>query len=60
LTSPAAQDTVITSEVGGVVRLTGRVRSQQDKESVAKIASAYPGVTKVENELIVTGFSYGI
>lgn len=60
LTSPVAQDTVITSELGGVVRLTGRVRSEQDKESVAKIASDYPGVTKVENELIVTGFSYGI
>ena len=60
LTSPAAQELEITAESAGVIKLTGRVRSEQDKESVAKIASDYPGVTNVENELIVTGFSYGI
>ncbi len=60
LTSPAAQDTVITAEPGGLVKLTGRVRSEQDKETAEKIASSYPGVAKVENDLIVTGFSYGI
>ena len=60
LTSPAAQELEITAESGELIRLTGRVRSEQDKEAMEKIALEYPGVTSVENELIVTEFPYKI
>jgi Cytidylate kinase-like family/BON domain len=60
LNSPAAQELEIAAESGGLIRLTGRVRSEQDKEAMEKIAAEYPGVTKVENELIVTEFPYKI
>ncbi len=60
LTSPAAQDVIITAEPGGLIKLTGRVRSEEDKEAVEKIAADYPNVSKVENELTVSKFSYGI
>lgn len=60
LTSPAAQDLEITAESGGLIRLTGQVRSEEDKEAMEKIAVEYPGVISVENELIVTEFLYKI
>jgi hypothetical protein len=60
LTSPAAQELEITSESGGLIKLTGRVRSEQDKEAMEKIAVEYPGVTNVENELIVIEHPYKI
>ena len=60
LNSPAAQQLEITAESAGLIRLTGRVRSEQDREAMEKIAVEYPGVTSVENELIVTEFPYKI
>jgi hypothetical protein len=60
LTSPAARELEITAESAGLIRLTGRVRSEQDKEAMGRIAVEYPGVTSVENELIVTELPYKI
>lgn len=59
LTSAAARDIRISAEPGGVVRMTGLVAQNADKEEAEKIVSQCPGVTKVENDLVVTeGFRF--
>ena len=60
LTSPAARELEIVAESAGLIRLTGRVRSEQDREAMEKIAVDYPGVSSVENELIVMELPYKI
>jgi hypothetical protein len=60
LTSPAARELEIMAESNGLIRLTGRVRSEQDREAMEKIAVEYPGVVGVENELTVTELLYRI
>jgi hypothetical protein len=60
LTSPAARELEIMAGPDGLIKLTGRVRSEQDREAMEKIALEYPGVTGVENELTVMELSYRI
>ncbi|MFH0823962.1 MAG: cytidylate kinase family protein [Pseudomonadota bacterium] len=60
LTSAVARNVEIVPEPGGVMRLTGRIREKADKERVEKIATEYPGVTKVENDLMVTEITFGV
>ena len=44
----------VTSDQLGVVRLTGVVRSWAEREDVERTAWSAPGVTGVQNHLIVT------
>lgn len=60
LTSSVALHVTVTSEGGGAVTLSGRVRDQRDKEWAEKIAKEYPGVSSVANELNVTELSFGL
>jgi hypothetical protein len=60
LTSPAARELEIMAESNGLIRLSGRVRSEQDREAMEKIAVEYPGVAGVENELTVMELPYRI
>ncbi len=53
LTSVVGRNIRIEADPGGILKITGVVTEKRDKEKVAKIASECPGVTKVENELVV-------
>ncbi|HTY26014.1 MAG TPA: cytidylate kinase family protein [Desulfomonilaceae bacterium] len=59
LSSSAVRNVEITADSAGLIRITGRVRSEQEKEAVEEIVSGHSEAVKVENELMVTGFSYG-
>lgn len=59
LTSAVAHNVVAKAEVDGVVTLAGRVRDRRDKEWAEKIATEYPGVAAVANELTVTELTFG-
>jgi cytidylate kinase len=59
LTSSVARNMDISVKPGGIVRITGLIREKGAKEKAGKIASDYPGVVKVENELKVTELSFG-
>ncbi|MBI5252752.1 MAG: cytidylate kinase family protein [Desulfomonile tiedjei] len=60
LTSAVARSVDISLEPDGVLRITGVIRERADKEKAGRIASNYPGVSRVENELKVTDLSFGV
>jgi Cytidylate kinase-like family/BON domain len=60
LTSAVARNVEVSGEPGGTVRISGRIREKADKAKVEKIAAAYPGVTRVENDVKVTELSFGV
>ncbi|MEW6531994.1 MAG: cytidylate kinase family protein [Thermodesulfobacteriota bacterium] len=53
LTSVEARNIRVEAEPGGILKITGVVTAKRDKEKVEETASKCPGVTKVENELVV-------
>lgn len=48
-----------TTTEGGVVTLTGGVRTQEQKELAEELARAVPGVVDVRNNIIVVGTPFG-
>jgi len=60
LTSAVARNVEVSGEPGGIVRISGRIREKPDKAKAEKLATTYPGVTKVESDLKVTELSFGI
>jgi cytidylate kinase len=53
LTSVEARNVRIEADPDGVLRITGVVTENRDKEKVEKFASECPGVTELKNELVV-------
>ncbi|MEW6111290.1 MAG: cytidylate kinase family protein [Thermodesulfobacteriota bacterium] len=58
LTSAVAGNVVVTAEPGGVIRLSGRIAEEKDKNKAAKVALGFPGVTRVENDVKVTEITF--
>jgi osmotically-inducible protein OsmY len=54
----AAFDVKVTFETGGLVTLHGLIPERRDKERLEKEVAAYPGVTKVKNELKVSQLNF--
>ncbi len=59
LTSAVARYVMVKVEPGGLVKLSGRIREKTNKEKAEELASQFPGVTKVENDLKVMELSFG-
>ena len=60
LGSGPARNVFVSAEESGVVRITGHVLDKTQKEEVQKIASDYPGIARVEDDLKVIGLTYGL
>ena len=60
LSSSVSRNLDIKMETGGLVRITGRIGDRRDRETAERIASQYPGVTKVINELRITEAFLGL
>jgi len=59
LTTAVARHVVVTAEPGGLIRLSGRIREEHNKQKAEEITSEYPGVTKVDNDLEVMELGFG-
>ena len=53
------RDIEVRGEIGGVVTLTGRLPSEDDRRAAIKIAQSFDGVTKVVDDLKYSVFGYG-
>ncbi|MBM4327199.1 MAG: cytidylate kinase-like family protein [Deltaproteobacteria bacterium] len=60
LTSAIARNVEVVANSYGVLTITGRIRSLKEKGSAGELAAAHAGVTKVNNDLKVTEFSFGV
>ncbi len=58
LTSSAAGNVLVDMEPTGVVTLSGKILDKQGKMKAEKMASDYPGVAEVVNDLKVTELSF--
>jgi len=59
LTSAVARLVEIQAQPDGVIRISGRIRDQKDKDKLMKILAEYPGVHQISDELKVTDLSFG-
>jgi cytidylate kinase len=59
LSAPAGENIEVVAESGGAIALVGRTRNARDGYEAERIASHYPGVTTVRNELKLTEVSFG-
>lgn len=59
LPSGVGHNMEVSSESEGVVKITGVIREKKDKDRAEKMASEYPGISKVINELKVTDLYFG-
>jgi len=60
LSPGTARNVLVNADLSGVIRITGQIADKIEKEKVEKIASQYPGVTKVECDLKLVGLAYGL
>ncbi len=58
MTSVVARNVEVAAQSDGKVTLSGRIRTPEEKKRAEKIASDYPGVTSVQNDLKVTELSF--
>lgn len=60
MTTAAALHVEISADSDGRLVVTGHVRERAQKERIGKLASAYPGITAVDNQLKVTELTFGV